>query len=121
METRDHYYRNLEKTLTKRDYRKSSELLWGTITQAIKALATMPPYPIEIKAHDDFYYFTEIVSKVTRDEEYYELFLFLNSLHQNFYDKIIPENGFRLYIKKAKEFLKKTQNLINEKSERYGN
>jgi hypothetical protein len=121
METRDHYYRNLEKTLVKRDYRKSSELLWGTITQSVKALAAMPPSPREIIRHGEFFSFTESVAREIGDETYYELFVELNILHRNFYDKIIPENSFRIYMKKAKKFLKKTQCLINEKSKRYGN
>ena len=120
VKTRDHYYENMMETFSKGEYRKASEFLWGAVTQSIKALAVLPPSPKEIRRHDEFFDFTKGVSKETRDKEYHELFLDLNALHRNFYDEIIPEDSFLIYLEKAKNFLKKTQNLIDEKLRQYG-
>ena len=119
IQTRDHYYHNMEITLGKGEYRKSSKLLWGAITQSIKALASLPPSPREITRHNDFFDFTGDTAKETRDAGYYELFVGLNALHKNFYDEIIPENSFLFYLKNAKKFLQKTQDLIDKKLKQY--
>jgi hypothetical protein len=39
METRDQYLSNAEHVIAAGEYRKASELLWGAVTQQLKALA----------------------------------------------------------------------------------
>ena len=115
--TRDHYYKNMEESLAKGEYRKASELLWGAITQAIKALASLPPSPKEIHTHKEFFLFVKEVSRETADEEYFTLFNELNALHKNFYDEIFPSESFPIFLRKAKIFLEKTDELIKRKLE----
>jgi len=112
-ECRDHYYKNMEEFFGRGEYRKASELLWGAITQAIKALASLSG--IRIWQHREFKSYIRDVGREKRDEEYYELFEYLENLHRNFYDENIDPEDFPIYLRKAKKFLEKTQTLIDEK------
>ena len=111
--TRDHYFNNMRETLGKKEYQKASELLWGAITQSIKALASLSG--IHIHSHNFFKRYTREISKDIGDPEYHELFLSLQQLHQNFYDEQIDPIDFPIYLKKAKNFLEKNDILIRRK------
>jgi len=111
--TRDHYYTNMKKVLAKKEHRKASELLWGTITQSIKALASLAG--IKIRSHNRFRTFTRQVAKESKDPEYHKLFLDLQVLHRHFYDEQFDSVDFPNYHKKALQFLKKNNNLIKKK------
>lgn len=115
IDTRNHYYKNMEKTVNKGEYRKASELLWGAVTQSIKALASLSG--IIISQHKFFRTYTRDVARETRDTEYHELFLTLETLHRNFYDEKIDPVDFPLYLEKANKFLEKTEQLIQKKLE----
>jgi len=109
----DQYYGNMMEAYSKREYRKASELLWGVITQSIKALASL--YQVFWTNHRDFFNFTRQIAKESNDPEYHKLFLDLNVLHKNFYDKEIEEIDFPIYLEKAELFIEKTKGLINKR------
>jgi len=44
METRDQYLSNAEHAIAAGEYRKASELLWGAVTQQLKALAALATF-----------------------------------------------------------------------------
>ncbi len=113
--TRDHYFHNMESSLKKKNYRKASELLWGAITQAIKALASLSN--ITIRSHNFFRTYTREIAKEINDSEYHELFLNLQILHQNFYDEQFDPVDFPIYHRKALLFLEKNDELIKKKLE----
>lgn len=110
LKTRDKYLSNADKYFSKNEFRKSSELLWGAVTQSIKALASLSN--IHIPSHAKFFDYTRSVGKETGDETYHTLFLELNTLHKNFYDEEIPPVDFPIFYKKAISFLKKTEELM---------
>ena len=113
IQTRDHYYTNMKDVLAKKEHRKASELLWGAITQSIKALASLAE--IRIRSHNHFRTFTRQVAKESKDSEYHELFLDLQLLHRHFYDEQFDPVDFPIYHKKALLFLEKNDNLIKQK------
>ena len=115
IDTRNHYYKNMEQTVNKEEYRKASELLWGAVTQSIKALASLSG--IMISQHKFFRTYTRDVAREIGDIEYHELFLTLETLHRNFYDEKIDPIDFPLYLEKANKFLEKTEQLIQKKLE----
>jgi len=112
---RDHYLCNVEETIKKGEWRKASELLWGAITQEIKALGSASN--IYIGKHGEFFDFVREVGKETKDKELYPLFLELNALHKNFYDEIIPSQDFPIYYEKAYSFLRKIDGIMKKVSE----
>jgi hypothetical protein len=109
----DHYYSNMTEMYSQGEYRKASELLWGALTQSIKALASL--YSIKIYSHKFFKIFIKRISREIGDIEYYHLFLFLGRLHENFYDEKIDPEDSRIYIEKATIFLDKTKVLISKR------
>lgn len=98
----DQYYENMADAYHKDEYRKASELLWGVISQLVKALAIL--YGKTILQHDDFFHFVKKYSEEMGDAEYYELFLFLQNLHRNFYDRMFPDDDFQIYLKRQTGF-----------------
>ena len=116
LKARDNYFSNAKEALSKEEFRKASELLWGAITQAIKALASLSN--IHISNHAQFFDYTRAVSKEIGDKEYHTLFLELNTLHKNFYDEEIPSIDFPFFYEKAMLFLKKTAELIKRKTKK---
>jgi len=119
---RDHYLCNAEETIKKEELRKASELLWGAITQAIKALGSASN--IYIGKHGEFFDFVRDVGRETNDNELYLLFLDLNALHKNFYDETIPSQDFPIYYEKAYLFLRKmdeiTRRVLEERKKGMG-
>ena len=113
IQTRDHYYHNMKEALHKKEYRKASELLWGAVTQSIKALASLSE--IRIRSHTYFRTFTRQVAKESKDPEYHKLFLSFQQLHQNFYDEQLDPADFPIYHENALIFMRKNDKLIKLK------
>ena len=106
---RDDYYINALKYVGKGKFSKASELLWGAVTQSLKALAAIRD--INITSHAAFFNFTRDISKELRDEEFHKSFLFLNDLHKNFYDDVIDPKDFQMYHKEAESFIRKIEEI----------
>src|SRR6266852_8176179 len=85
IETRNHYYKNAEELIAKREFRKASEMLWGAVTQTLKAIAALRN--VEIPNHREFFTIVKQMSKELHDPGFYEAFEELNALHKNFYDE----------------------------------
>jgi hypothetical protein len=109
---RDEYFANAELFAGKKEYRKASELLWGAVTQAIKALAAK--HGLEIKSHTEFFDYMRNLSKELGTESLYKKFLFLNDLHKNFYDERISPVDFDIYFKEAYQFILDIDKLIKK-------
>ena len=114
LKMRDQYLSNAQECIGKKELRKASELLWGAVTQAIKALAST--FGVSITTHNQFFEYTKEIGKETEDKEYYTLFVELNALHKNFYDELIPPESFPMFYEKALLFLKKIDNLQRQYS-----
>ena len=114
LEMRDQYLSNAQECIGKKELRKASELLWGAVTQAIKALAST--FAISITTHNQFFEYTKGISRKTGDKEYSTLFVELNALHKNFYDELIPPESFPIFYEKALLFLKKINDLQRQYS-----
>jgi len=109
---RDEYFANAEVFAGKKEYRKASELLWGAVTQAIKALAAK--HGLEIESHAQFFDFMRTLSKELETESLYKTFLFLNDLHKNFYDERISPVDFDIYFKEAYQFLLEIDKIMKK-------
>lgn len=71
-------------SLNQGDYDKASEFLWGSIAQAIKAVAATRG--IELKTHRELWEFTRELTKELDDPRVYEAFRTASYLHTNFYE-----------------------------------
>ena len=107
--TRDEYRNNANKAIAALEYRKASELLWGAISQQIKALAATRNVLIE--THRQFFDFMRQFAKESEDPGLYEEFVALNALHRNFYDEIIPTDLFPKYCERALNLVQKLDEI----------
>ena len=110
IQMRDKYHTNAQKLAAEGEFRKASELLWGAVTQAIKALAAKRGHRID--NHSQFLDFVQTLAKEIEEPELYKSFLFLNDLHKNFYDETIRSADFEIYYKDAFKFMKRLQTLM---------
>ena len=108
-QTRDQYRTNAEHAIVAGEYRKASELLWGAITQQLKALAAT--YGVEIKSHREFFAFLRQLSSELHDGMYYREFVDLNALHRNFYDETIPPDVFPDFYARSIQFIERLDAL----------
>ncbi len=100
---RDQYRSNADQAVAKGEFRKASELLWGALTQQIKALAAK--YDVVIESHREFFSFMRQLAEELKDASLYTEFAALNALHKNFYDETIPADLFPEYYARATEFI----------------
>ena len=100
---RDQYRANAEHAIEAGELRKASELLWGAVTQQLKALAATRD--VIITSHRDFFDFLRQLASEIRDDTLYKDFVDLNALHKNFYDETIPPDVFPDYYAKSIEYI----------------
>jgi hypothetical protein len=108
-QTRDQYRSNAEQAIALGEYRKASELLWGAVTQQLKALAAT--HNVVITSHRQFFDFLRQLSAELGDRSLYEDFVALNALHKNFYDEIIPADVFPSFYQKTIEYIVRLEAL----------
>lgn len=107
---REIYLQNAIKFKNNGRLRKASELLWGAITQTLKAYAFL--FDKIITTHGQFFTFTKEVAKEQGDETIYTGFLEVNSLHRNFYDDFIPVDSFPSVFSESMKYQNKIDALI---------
>lgn len=110
LNTRDQYFRNAEEFYSREEWKKTSELLWGAISQTIKALGALENK--QIFEHKEFYLFMRQLSKELNEPNLYQEFIDLNALHKNFYDASIPNDALPIYFERSKKFIKRLDDLI---------
>jgi hypothetical protein len=108
-QTRDQYRSNAEHAVAAGEYRKASELLWGALTQQLKALAAT--YNIVITSHRQFFDFVRQLASELKDKELYTDFVDLNALHRNFYDETIPSDVFPDFYNRAIQYIGRLETL----------
>lgn len=107
---REHYLANAQDTIQKNELRKASELLWGAITQTIKAIASTRN--IYLSTHAEIGNFIRSMGKELQSPNINHEFSELNALHRNFYDEVIPEADFPFFYDKSISFLRKLDGIM---------
>jgi hypothetical protein len=110
--TADHYLVNAQEMASKHEFRKAAEMLWGGITQTLKALAAAEGG--EIRNHSAFFDFARTLATTKNDPYLYMEFLDLNALHKHFYDETIPHDAFPAYNQRTLNYVGKLNNLLRE-------
>jgi hypothetical protein len=114
--TGDLYYNNAIELAGKEEIRKATELLWGAVTQDIKALAAVRGN--FLRTHNEIRTYVRQIGSDADDAKLYEEFLDLQALHRNFYDKEIQDEDFVIYLRKTDSFRRKIRDLIEVASDR---
>jgi len=107
---RDDYWANALECAQKGELRKASELAWGAIAQALKALAASRG--LHLGAHRQLLDFARDLSQATGNPYFRNEFRDLNALHVNFYDAILDELDFPEYLARAERFIRRLAELM---------
>ncbi|MBI4181910.1 MAG: hypothetical protein HY520_03010 [Candidatus Aenigmarchaeota archaeon] len=107
--TKEHYLSNAKETIQKKEFRKASELLWGVVTQEIKAIAILKGFTLS--SHGEMEKFIKRIVYETGDKRIFDLFSQMEFLHKNFYDKKIEDKHFNSYYSQVFEFLGRMEKL----------
>jgi hypothetical protein len=105
-----HYFDNALKYIDKGDAEKASEFLWGSFTQAIKAVASRKK--IELRSHKILKEYVVELTKELGDDNIRRAFFEAQSLHSNFYEsglEIIEIGGV---LEDIKPVLKKLLDMV---------
>ena len=85
------YLENAFGALNEGDFDKASEFLWGSVAEAIKAVAASKG--VVLKSHRELWDWARELSKELNDESIYDAFFKANSLHSNFYEvRLAPQD-----------------------------
>lgn len=107
-----HYLKNASKLIDAGDSEKASEFLWGSMAQALKAVAASKG--IFLRNHSRIWSFAESLTKELEDKSIYDAFLRANFLHSNFYEAELELKDVRIIGDEIRKTVGKLLNLITE-------
>lgn len=85
------YLENALKSIAQSDFDKASEFLWGSIAEALKAVAAKKG--LTLRTHGELWDYARGLAKELGDRSIYDGFFKANSLHSNFYEsKLSPQD-----------------------------
>ena len=88
-----HYLGNASKFIDAGDSAKASEFLWGSMAQALKAVAASNE--IHLKSHRQMRNYVESLTKELEDKSIHNAFIYANYLHSNFYESELELRDIR--------------------------
>ncbi len=110
-----HYYENALRSIEAGDAEKASEFLWGSVSQAVKALAMHRG--IELRSHQRIRSYVMEVAKALQDESIKHSFDVAQSLHSNFYESGLSLEDVVMGAEDAKQLVARLFSLIPDESE----
>lgn len=84
-----HYSHNAEKYLKEKDFHKASEMMWGSMSSVLKAVAAKKR--ILITSHKQIGKFAIKLSKEEKNKEIFYSYSLASMLHRNFYESDLDE------------------------------
>ena len=87
------YLKNASKFIDTGNSDKASEFLWGSMAEALKAVAASRE--ILLKNHRQIWNYTESLTKELEDKSIYDAFISANLLHTNFYESELELRNIR--------------------------
>jgi hypothetical protein len=80
----DHYFGNALVSIQAGETEKAGEFLWGSMAQALKAVAASEEK--ELKTHGEIRKYAAELAKKYKDVSIWDVYGIANSLHSNFYE-----------------------------------
>jgi hypothetical protein len=109
-----HYLKNASRFVDAGDAEKSSEFLWGSMAQALKAVADSKG--IHLRSHREVRDYALALAKELNDKSIYDSFLHASYLHSNFYEAELELKDVRIIAEEIKTAVGELLNLIPQKS-----
>jgi len=100
-----HYSDNAQKFLKLEEFEKASEMMWGSMSTILKAVASSKGEMLN--KHGYFYGFAKKLAKEMDDPEVFTCFLLASNLHINFYESNLKQENTLEMIKKIARMIGK--------------
>jgi len=107
-----HYFENALHFIEAGDAEKASEFLWGSFTQALKAVAASKE--IILRSHGHIRNYTMELAKALKDESIKNAFISAESLHQNFYESGLTLEDVGIRVDDIKAVVARLLSLIQD-------
>ncbi len=107
-----HYFENALNYIQVGDAEKASEFVWGSMAEALKAVAAKKG--IRLWNHDDIGDYAKKLAKELGNEEITKAHGLASSLHSNFYEAGLRIEDVRLRLDQIKGTIKKLLELVTE-------
>jgi hypothetical protein len=114
--TGTHYLENAGQFVSQKELRKASELLWGAVSQYVKALAATDG--LLFTGHRQIRNYVRQSSIERHEPRLLRDFVLLEDLHRNFYDEKIAEDDFPVFLEATQSFIDYLTQLIRSASDR---
>ena len=111
-----HYLKNASQSIDAGNSDKASEFLWGSMAQALKAVAASKE--IFLRNHGQIWNYTETLAKEIEDKSIYDAFLHANFLHTNFYESELELKDVRRIAEDIRVAVGKLLNLVPKENEK---
>jgi hypothetical protein len=111
-----HFLKNASKSIDEENSEKASEFLWGSMAQALKAVAASKG--IHLRNHRQIWNYSESLTKELEDKSIYDAFLHANLLHTNFYESELELKDVRRIADDIRIAVTKLINLIPKDDEK---
>ncbi len=111
----DHYFANALRLLDAGEAEKAGELLWGSLSQALKAVAA--DNGRELRSHDDIRAYALELTRKMEDEGIWYAFVTAQYLHSRFYETGLNIEDVKIGAETIEQARRKLLALISVKKE----
>lgn len=105
-----YYFANALSSIQAGNTEKASEFLWGSMAQALKAVAASKG--IALNSHGELRNYARELAKEQKDESIFKVFRNAESLHRNFYEFGFELEDVRMLSDEIRETVRKLLELI---------
>lgn len=105
-----HYFENATKFIDKGDAEKASEFLWGSVAQALKAVAANKN--IWLRSHSQIKNYALTLARELQDDSIWHTFIYAQSLHSNFYESGLLLEDVAMGAEDVKKTVKQLLTLV---------
>jgi len=110
----DHYFGNALTSIQAGDAEKASEFLWGSMAEALKAMAASEGR--ELNSHGEIRNYARELAKKHNDMSIWDVYGIANSLHGNFYEAGLSLEEVQTHAERIRTTVVKLLGLIPEES-----
>lgn len=105
-----HYLENADSFIAAGDCEKAGEFLWGSMAEALKAVAASKG--VRLERHWEIGDYAKELAKQQGDKAIYDAFGHASYLHSNFYEAGLRIEDVEIYAEEIRETVRKLLDLI---------
>jgi len=109
------YLKNASRSIDEGNSEKAGEFLWGSIAEALKAIAASQG--IELRAHWEIGNYAKELTKRLGDKDIFNAFGHASYLHSNFYEAGLGIADVKIYAQEIRATVGKLLSLIPQKEQ----